>query len=128
MGWRGRDRGGGAIEMAIMLPVVLGCVFLTAHLCLLYLANQAAMSIAQVAVEGERGWQAEPGAGTERAERFREQLPTLLTDVTIDVQVVSDGQQVTATVTGDAISIVPWFTHTVSQTVSGPVERVTEAP
>lgn len=111
-----------------MLPVVLGCVFLTAHLCLLYLANQAAMSIAQVAVEGERGWQAEPGSGAQRAERFREQLPTLLTEVTIDVQVVSDGQQVTATVTGDAISIIPWFTHRVSQTVSGPVERVTEAP
>jgi hypothetical protein len=122
----GRDRGGGAIEMAIMLPLLLVCVFLTAHLCMLFLARQAALSTAQIAVEGERGYGADPGAGKSRAERFIEQLPPVLGGPT--VQVSNDGVQVTATVTGTATSIVPWFEHTVTQTASGPVERITEVP
>ena len=123
---RDHDRGGGAIEMAIMLPLVLVCVFLTAHLGLLYLARQAALSTAQIAVEGERGWGAEPGAGERRAQRFLEQVPAVLNDP--QVQVTNDGEQVTATVSGTATSIVPWFTHTVTQSASGPVEQVTEVP
>jgi hypothetical protein len=124
--WRGRDRGGGAIEMAIMLPVVLGCVFLTAHLGMFYLARQAALSTAQIAVEGERGFGAEPGAGQERADRFLAQAPGVLLDPRLEV--VNDGEHVTVTVTGQALSIVPWFHHTVTQTASGPVERITELP
>ena len=110
--------------MAIVLPLVLLCVFLTAHLCLVYLARQAALSVAQVAVAGERAWGAPEGAGEARAERFLDRLPGVLDDVTIEV--TNDGEQVTATVTGNATSIVPWITHTVTQTASGPVERVTE--
>ena len=122
----GRDRGGGPVEMAIVLPLVLVCVFLTAHLCLVYLARQAALSVAQVAVAGERAWGASEGAGAERAQRFLDRLPGVLDNV--EIEVTNDGEQVTATVTGTATSIVPWFTHTVTQTASGPVERVTEVP
>lgn len=120
------DRGGGPVEMAIVFPLLLVLVFLTAHLGLVYLARQAALSTAQIAVEGERGFGAEPGAGEQRAQRFLDQVPGVLDDP--QVEVVNDGEQVTATVTGTATSIVPWFTHTVTQSASGPVERVTEVP
>lgn len=109
-----------------MLPVVLGCVFLTAHLGMYYLARQAALSTAQIAVEGERGYGAEPGAGRQRAQNFLERAPNVLVSPEFDI--VDDGEHVTVTVTGQALSIVPWFSHTVTQTASGPVERVTEVP
>lgn len=118
-----RDRGGGGIEMAIILPLLLLCVFGVAHLGMYYLARQAALSVAQVAVEGERAWQAEPGAGFARAQRFHDQLPHVLRDP--DIQVGNDGEHVVATVVGKPISVLPWITVTVTQTASGPVERPT---
>jgi hypothetical protein len=120
---RHRDRGGGGVEMAIIMPLMLVCVFAVAHMGLYYLARQAALSVAQVAVEGERGWQAEPGAGHRRAERFHERLPGVLLDP--EIVVSNDGEHVTATVEGVSVSVIPWFEHTVTQTASAPVERVT---
>jgi hypothetical protein len=118
-----RDRGGGGIEMAIIFPLLLFSVFAVAHLSLVYLAQQAALSVAQVAVEGERGWLAEPGAGQQRAQNFIAQLPGVLENP--QVQITNDGEHVTATVTAGTITVIPWFSHTVSQTASAPVERLT---
>lgn len=109
--------------MAIILPLMLVCVFAVAHLGMYYLARQAALSVAQVAVEGERGWLAEPGAGQQRAQDFHDRLPPVLGDP--GIQVTNDGTHVTATVSGAATSVIPWFTHTVTQTASAPVERIT---
>lgn len=122
-GGAGRDRGGGGIEMAIILPLLLTCVFGVSHLGMYYLAQQAALSVAQVAVDGERSWLAEPGAGRQRADTFIDQLPGVLEQP--DVEIVNDGEQVTVTVTGNPISVLPWFTATVTQSASGPVERLT---
>lgn len=116
------DRGGGGIELAIVLPLLLVCVFTVAHLSTYYLAQQAALSIAQVAVEGQRGWSAEPGAGLRRAGRFLDRLPGVLEDP--EIVVTGDGERITATVTGTAVGVLPWFTHRVTRTATGPVERV----
>lgn len=120
----GRDRGGGGIEMAIIMPLMLICVFSVAHLGMYYLANQAALSVAQVAVEGERGYLAEPGAGYDRAENFIGQLPHVLIEPDVQITVTGD-EHVTATVSATAVSVIPWFEFTVSRSASGPVERVT---
>lgn len=117
------DRGGGPIELAVILPLLLLCVFGVVHLSTYYLARQAALSIAQIAVEGERGFLAEPGAGERRAEQFAQGLPGVLQEP--EIVVTTDGEQVTATVTGTALGVIPWLRHTVTQTASGPVERVT---
>jgi hypothetical protein len=109
--------------MAIILPLLLVCVFGVAHLGMYYLARQAALSVAQVAVEGERGWQADSGTGLDRARRFHAQLPNVLQQP--DIQVTNDGEHVVATVSGNAISVIPFVTQTVTQTASAPVERVT---
>lgn len=118
-----RDRGGGGIELAIILPLLLVLVFGVAHLAMLYLARQAALSVAQVAVAGERAYQAEPGDGLERAQDFHAGLPGVLIDP--EIQVSNDGQRVEATVRGEAISVIPWLNWSVSQTAAGPVERLT---
>lgn len=117
------DRGGGPIELAVILPLLLLCVFGVVHLSTYYLAQQAALSIAQIAVEGERGFLAEPGAGERRAEQFAQRLPGVLQEP--EIEVTNDGGQVTVTVTGTALGVIPWLQHSVTQTASGPVERVT---
>lgn len=121
-----RDRGGGPIEMAIVLPLLLTLVFMVAHLGLFFLGRQAALSTAQVAVDGERAWGAEPGAGLRRANGFLDRAPDWLDDPLVTV--ANDGQKVTATVTGTTPTIIPGLSLTVSQTAVGPVERVTEVP
>jgi len=120
---RSRDRGGGGVEMAIIMPLLLFSVFGVAHLGMYYLARQAALSVAQVAVEGERAYQAEPGAGERRAQRFMQQLPAVLHDA--ELEITNDGETVVVTVTADAVSVIPWLRHEVRQTASGPVERLT---
>lgn len=128
----GRDRGGGGIELAIVLPLLLVCVLAAAHLSMFFLARQAAMSIAQVAVDAERAWGSRPGDGLRRADRFAARLPGVLGDVrislTCDGQPLAgrcDGEQVAATVTGTAAGVIPWLDHRVSASAAGAVERVT---
>ncbi|HLV58009.1 MAG TPA: TadE/TadG family type IV pilus assembly protein [Natronosporangium sp.] len=125
------DGGGGPIELAIMLPLLLMCVFATAHASMYVLARQAAMSIAQVAVDAERSYGSVPGDGLRRAERFTALLPSVLRDVSVTLTCdgeplvgTCDGEQVAATVTGTAVAVIPWLEHRVSRTATGPVERV----
>src|SRR5690606_5770610 len=119
------DGGGGPIELAIMLPLLLMCVFATAHASMYVLARQAAMAIAQVGVDAGRG------DGLRRAERFTALLPSVLRDVSVTLTCdgeplvgTCDGEQVAATVTGTAVAVIPWLEHRVSRTATGPVERV----
>jgi hypothetical protein len=120
--------------MAIVLPLLLACVFTVAHMSLHYLAQQAALSVAQVAVDGERGWSSQ-GTGLVRAERLFAQLPPVLRDPQVrlecDGQPLTgpcDGERVTAIVTGSAVNLIPGVRHQVSQTASGAVERLTGLP
>ncbi len=120
------DRGGGAIETAMVLPLLLIMVFGVVHVAMYHLARQAALSAAQVAVAAERGWGATEGTGPQRAEGYLAGIPPVLRDVE-PVEVTRNGNVVEATVTGASISVLPWHTHTVSQTARGPLERVSSS-
>lgn len=119
-----RDRGGGPIETALVLPLLLILVFGVVHVAMYHLARQAALSAAQVAVAAQQGWGAADGAGQQRAEDYLTRIPAVLRHVE-PVELSDDGEFVEATVTGTAISVIPWYTSSVSQTARGPVERVT---
>lgn len=120
---RRADRGGGPIEAALVLPLLLLLVFGVVHIAMYHLARQAALSAAQVAVTTQQGWGAAPGTGAQRAEQYLARIPPVLRGpVTIDVH--DDGAAVQATVTGTAISVIPWHRHQITQTARGPVERV----
>jgi len=109
-----------------VLPLLLTLVFTLAHLGLFFLGRQAALSTAQIAVDGERAYGAPAGSGLVRAERFLANAPAWLNDVEIIVD--NDGEMVTATVTGTTPEIIPGLRMTVQQTAVGPVERITEIP
>jgi Flp pilus assembly protein TadG len=118
-----RDRGGGALETAIVLPLLLVCLFTVVHLAMYHLARQAALSAAQVAVAAQQGWGAADGAGEQSARRFLREIPPVLRPP-VEIVLTSDGRVVEATVTGTAVSVIPWYSHPVTQTARGPVERV----
>jgi hypothetical protein len=119
-----RDRGGGAVETALVLPLLLALVFGVVHMAMYHLGRQAALSAAQVAVAAQQGWGAADDAGRRRAEDYLARIPPVLRDVE-PIEVRDDGRFVEATVTGTTVSVIPWHRHTVSQTARGPVERVT---
>lgn len=120
-----RDSGGGAIEAALVLPLLLVMVFGVVHIAMYHLGRQAALSTAQVAVAAQQGWGAADDAGQRRAGAYLARIPPVLRDVE-PIEVSDDGRFVEATVTGKTISVIPWHRHTVSQTARGPVERVTD--
>jgi hypothetical protein len=117
------DRGGGPIETALVMPLLLIFVFGVVHIAMYHLARQAALSAAQVAVVAQQGWGASDDVGQQRGGRYLDQIPQVLRDWRVEV--TDDGEFVEVTVTGESISVIPWYTHTVSQTARGPVERVT---
>jgi hypothetical protein len=111
------------VEAALVLPLLLMLVFGVVHIAMYHLARQAALSAAQVALTAQQGFHAAPDSGQERAERYLRQVPPVLRDPVIDVR--SDDQVVEVTVAGTAISVIPGYRPTVTQTARGPVERVT---
>jgi hypothetical protein len=119
----GPDRGSAAIELAILLPVILLAFFSSIQVALLFLARHEALGAAQEAVTAQRAYHAAPDAGRLRARDFLTTSGRWL--VGGQVMVTSNGQRVTATVTGTAVGLIPGFKLTVTQHADGQVERIT---
>lgn len=120
---RRRDRGASPVELAVLMPVVLFMLFGAIQVAAVYMARTTALAAAQEAVTAERMFRAEGGSGRTRAEAFLRSAGDWLTGATIVVTETPD--QVTCVVTGTALSVIPGWNITVTQTANGPVERVT---
>ncbi|GAA4463740.1 TadE family protein [Phytohabitans houttuyneae] len=120
-----RDRGATPVELAIAFPAILILTFASIQVGAWFLARAVALNAAQVAVSSTRTLNgASPEAGEEQAGDFIADTGGWL--VGWDVAVTRDDQQVTATVTGTVVSVIPGIDWTVSQTARGPVERFVE--
>ncbi|SHN42707.1 TadE family protein [Cryptosporangium aurantiacum] len=117
------ERGSSPVELAILAPAVLLALFASIQVAAVFMARSVALSAAQEASTAERAFTAPPGAGEDRGRSFLARAGDWLTDGQVTVE--RDGQQVTTTVTGQAISLIPGFTFTVSQSSRGEVERFT---
>jgi Flp pilus assembly protein TadG len=121
--WRD-DRGSAPIELAIVAPAVLLLVLGVIQACLVFHARNLALAAAQQGTDAARAYDAPPGAGPTRARSFLDQAAgDSLTAVTISTG--ADAGQVSVTVTGTAISLIPGMAFHVTQTSSGPREVVT---
>ncbi|MGN9811805.1 TadE family protein [Micromonospora sp. BQ11] len=122
----GDDRGANPVELAVTMPAILVLLFASIQVAAVFVARSTALNAAQSGVNAQRVYQAPPGAGTARATGFltaaggwlvgwKSPGPSCVTEVT----------EVTCTVTGRALSIVPGVDFAVTQTAHGTRERWT---
>jgi hypothetical protein len=115
------------VELAILWPVVVLAVFGAVQIATYFTARTVALSAAQVAVATERRYDAVPGSGQDRAERFLAEAGDWLVRAEVSDPVRTDAE-VFVTVRGEALSVVPGVRWEIEQTARGTVERFTEGP
>jgi Flp pilus assembly protein TadG len=120
---RSRERGSSPVELAILAPTILLALFASIQTAAVFMARSVALSAAQEAATAQRAFDAPDGAGQDRGEQFMARAGDWLNGG--QVTVARTGTQVTTTVTGSAISLVPGFTFKVQQSAHGEVERFT---
>ncbi|WP_405428376.1 TadE/TadG family type IV pilus assembly protein [Micromonospora sp. NBC_00617] len=121
-----RERGANPVELAVVMPLILVLLFASLQVSAVFLARSTALNAAQSGVNAQRLYNAREGAGKASATRFLSATGGWLlgwertgpTCVTTDVEV-------TCTVTGRSLSVVPGVDFAVQQTAHGTVERVT---
>ena len=119
------DRGGAEVELAILGPILLLVIFGAVQITTYFTARTVALSAAEVAVAAERRFDAQPGAGRDRAEQYLTQAGSWLVNAQVGDPVRTE-DEVFVTVTGEAPSII--VTFQIEQTARGTVERFTELP
>jgi Flp pilus assembly protein TadG len=119
------DRGGAEVELAILGPLLLIVIFGAIQVTTYFTARTVALSAAQVGVDAERRYDAQPGVGREQAQAFLAQAGEWLINPRVG-NPVRTADEVSMTVQGEAPSIL--FTWEIEQTAHGTVERFTELP
>ncbi|MCL7460451.1 TadE family protein [Micromonospora echinofusca] len=126
LGAGGADRGANPVELAVAMPAILLLLFASIQTAAWFVARSTALNAAQSAVNAQRLHQAPAGAGEARAVRFlkasggwlvgwKDPAPSCETTAT----------EVTCTVRGRSLSVVPGVTFPVHETAHGTVERWT---
>ncbi|MEV4575071.1 TadE family protein [Nonomuraea jabiensis] len=119
-----RERGSSTLEAALVYPAVLLLVMLTLNTALWFHARTLAMAAAQEGLRAGRSHGSSPSAGQATAERFvRQAGGAFLTRP--KVAITRDADSLEVSVSGQAISLVPLLTLTVTQVARAPIERWT---
>ncbi|MFF4877152.1 MULTISPECIES: TadE/TadG family type IV pilus assembly protein [unclassified Micromonospora] len=121
-----RERGANPVELAVVMPLILVLLFASLQVAAVFLARSTALNAAQSGVNAERLYEARDGAGSASATRFLNATGGWLKgwDKTGPSCVTTD-TEVTCTVQGRSLSVVPGVDFPVRQTAHGTVERVT---
>lgn len=131
----GSDRGANPVELAVTMPAILVLLFASIQVAAVFVARSTALNAAQSGVNAQRVLDAPPGTGTNRATDFLTTAGGWLVDwqspgptcvVTPAAPPDVGGVEVTCTVTGRSLSVVPGVDFAVEQTAHGTVERWTE--
>ncbi|MET8041823.1 TadE/TadG family type IV pilus assembly protein [Micromonospora sp. NPDC005215] len=123
-----RERGANPVELAVMMPLILVLLFASVQVAAVFLARSTALNAAQSGVNAQRPYQAGNGAGVASATQFLQAAGGWLVgwDTTGPTCVIIDGVEVTCTVSGRSLSVVPGVDFAVNQTAHGTVERLTQ--
>ena len=117
------DRGSSPVEFAIVATAMILLIFAVVQVGLVYHARSLALAAATQAANAGRGYQAPTGSASDVAAGFLADAGDGLTETSVTT--VQTGTDVSVTVTGTAISVLPGITFTVSQTAHGSVEQPT---
>ncbi|MGC4745177.1 TadE family protein [Micromonospora sp. DT201] len=122
-----RERGANPVELAVMMPLILVLLFASIQVAAVFLARSTALNAAQSGVNAQRPYQAGGGAGVDSATRFLKASGGWLVgwDKTGPTCVTTE-TDVTCTVSGRSVSVVPGVDFAVQQTAHGTVERLTQ--
>ncbi|MBE1485833.1 TadE/TadG family type IV pilus assembly protein [Plantactinospora soyae] len=120
-----RDRGANPVELAVLMPAILLLLLASIQAAAWFIARSTALNAAQSAVSAQRAYQAEPGVGEDRAEDFLDRAGDWLVGWEVTVTAPEpDDTQVSATVTGEPLRIMPFISLPgISETAFGTVER-----
>lgn len=119
------DSGAGALEMAIVMPVLLVLTMLGIQMAVVAHAQNVAETAAQEGAAVARAVNGNAPAGQARADaRLREYGASMFT--TYQAHAVRSAEEATVTVEGDVQSLLPFANFHVSETSTGPVERFVE--
>ena len=118
------QRGSNPVEFAIVATVMLTLAFVVVQAALVFYAQSIALGAATQGVNAARGYQSSAGAGEDHARDFLAAAGTGLTDQRVSAS--RGGTEVSVTVSGRAISVLPYVNFAVRRTAHGPVERVTQ--
>jgi len=120
------DDGVSAVELVVLVPLLLGLLFVGVQVGQVMLGNQAALAAAREAARVARAGGGEPAAlaaGAARGEAYAAQVGRgVLTGTAVTVTPVDGGLGVRAVVTGDAYALVPALGGRITQVAEGPVE------
>ncbi|WP_433128272.1 TadE/TadG family type IV pilus assembly protein [Micromonospora sp. CA-240977] len=123
-----RERGANPVELAVLMPLILVLLFASIQIAAVFLARSTALNAAQSGVNAQRPYQAANGAGVASATQFLQVAGGWLVgwDTPGPTCVIIDDAEVTCTVSGRSLSVVPGVDFAVQQTAHGTVERLTE--
>ncbi|WP_410810798.1 TadE family protein [Micromonospora sp. 067-2] len=115
------------MELAVVMPLILVLLFASLQVAAVFLARSTALNAAQSGVNAERLYDARDGAGSASATRFLNAAGGWLVgwDKTGPRCVTTADTEVTCTVQGRSLSVVPGVDFPVRQTAHGTVERLT---
>jgi hypothetical protein len=120
------ERGAGTVELVIAMPVLLLAILLIAQFALYLHATHIAQSAASHALSATRVHGGSAAAGDTAAQRVLSQLGSgPLREPSVTAHRGADHASVT--ITGTAISVLPFVTFTVHAEAVGPVEEFTES-
>ncbi|MFC0029497.1 TadE/TadG family type IV pilus assembly protein [Micromonospora chaiyaphumensis] len=125
----GPERGANPVELAVVMPAILVLLFASIQLAVWFVARSTALNAAQSGVNAQRGLDAPPGAGRDRATTFLRAAGDWLVDWQDPgpaCAVIATGgtpTEVTCTVSGRSLSVIPGVDFPVRQTAHGTAER-----
>ncbi|MEV0425128.1 TadE/TadG family type IV pilus assembly protein [Micromonospora sp. NPDC050495] len=122
----GADRGANPVELAVVMPLILVLLFGSIQVAVWFVARSTALNAAQTGVNAQRVVEAPPDAGRKRAAGFLSAAGDWLVGwQSPGPACTSTATEVTCTVTGRSLSVIPGVSFPVRQSAHGPVERWT---
>ena len=118
-----KDRGSSPVEFAIVAAAMIFLGFAVVQAGLVYYANSIALGAATQGVNVERSYQAPPGSGTAHTNEFLDTAGAGLRNRTVTTR--RSETEVRITVSGNAISVLPGLSFSVSRSAHGAIERPT---
>ena len=116
------ERGSTSVALTLLLPVLLTFVWVAMGAAMYHFGSTAAQSAAQTAASAAAAEHGTTTACEQAAAAFIAALGDTLTDVSVNCQ--RTATTATATITGTALSLVPGWAPTVTQTATVAVERI----